>query len=296
MKKVIYYTDEKNDDFAPTNGRISTKRVDGDYPYRHGPLWRLGSWAVYRLLATPLVWLYCKLAFGLRIKNKRALRGLLGRYYLYANHTTMTLDAFLPTLLAFPYRGDVVTGPDAVSLPGLGGLVQMLGAVPLPTGVRGMNAFLERLQRSFDRRRAVLIYPEAHIWPFYNGIRPFSDASFSYPVRFGVPAVGAVVVWRKRRILRRLPPLATVWLSDPVSPPPQATPRAARRHLRGQIYRFMCDTAAREHSYAYIEYVKVQQPVQQAQEVCTAVPRGEELPQQEPLAAAAEAGLAADGV
>jgi len=94
-----------------------------------------------------------------------------------------------------------------------------------------------------------MIYPEAHIWPYYNGIRPFPDTAFAYPVREQVPAVGVVVVYRQRKLLRFLPPCITVVVGEPVYPDASLPPRSARRALHQKVYTFMCDTVARRHSY-----------------------------------------------
>lgn len=256
MDRVVYYRDEKNDDFSPTHQRIATRAVPADYPYRRGPLFRLASAALYRLVAVPLVWVYCKLAFGLRVKNKKALRRLGGACYLYANHTSMTLDAFLPALLSFPRRGEVLVGPDAVSLPVVRTLVALLGGLPLPGCAHGMAALWERLAFAAQKGRNVLIFPEAHIWPFYNGVRPFADTAFAYPVRLGLPVVAAAVVWKQRRFFKKLPPRAEVHLSDPFYADAALSPRAARRALRDDVHDFLCRTVAKEKSFAYIQYIK----------------------------------------
>ena len=130
----------------------------------------------------------------------------------------------------------------------------MLGAVPLADTINGTRQFLAALHRRLERRQAIMIYPEAHIWPYYNGIRPFPDTAFAYPVREQVPAVGVVVVYRQRKLLRFLPPCITVVVSDPFYPDPALPPRSARRDLHRKVYTFMCDTVARRHSYAHIEY------------------------------------------
>lgn len=254
-RKTVYYHDPLHDDFAPTNGHIRPKPIGADFPYEHpSPIWQAFAFVVYRLIMTPFLFLYCKLVFGLRIENRKALRGLPGGCFLYGNHTNTLADAFIPTLLAFPRRASIVTAADTVSIPGLRNIVQMLGAVPLANTIDGTRQFLAALHRRLERRQAIMIYPEAHIWPYYNGIRPFPDTAFAYPVREQVPAVGVVVVYRQRKLLRFLPPCITVVVSDPFYPDPALPPRSARRALHQKVYTFMCDTAARRHSYAHIEY------------------------------------------
>ncbi len=73
-----------------------------------------------------------------------------------------------------------------------------------------------------------------------------------------LPAVGVVVVYRQRKLLRFLPPCITVVVGEPVYPDASLPPRSARRALHQEVYTFMCDTVARRHSYAHIEYLPAQ--------------------------------------
>ena len=115
-RKTIYYHDPLHDDFAPTNGHIRPKPIGADFPYEHpSPVWQALAFVVYRLIMTPFLFLYCKLVFGLRIENRKVLRELPGGYFLYGNHTNTLADAFIPTLLAFPRRANIVTAADTVS-------------------------------------------------------------------------------------------------------------------------------------------------------------------------------------
>lgn len=240
-RKTVYYHDPLHDDFAPTNGRIHPKQIGADFPYEHkGPLWNALAFIVYRMVMTPFLFLYCKLVFGLRIENRKALRALPGGYFLYGNHTNTLADAFIPTLLAFPRRANIITSADTVSIPGVRNIVQMLGAIPLANTIEGTRQFLAAMHRRLERGQAVMIYPEAHIWPYYNGIRPFPDTSFAYPVREQLPAVAAAVV------------------SDPFYPDPDLPPRSARRALHESVYSFLCDTVSARRSYAHIEYLPAQ--------------------------------------
>ena len=137
-RKTVYYHDPLHDDFAPTNGRIRPKQIGADFPYEHkGPLWNALAFVVYRMVMTPFLFLYCKLVFGLRIENRKALRALPGGYFLYGNHTNTLADAFIPTLLSFPRRANIITSADTVSIPGVRNIVQMLGAIPLANTIEG---------------------------------------------------------------------------------------------------------------------------------------------------------------
>ena len=255
-KKIIYYEDLINDDFA--NNGIKPKLVTADFPFViKNPFWILGEFLAYRIVATPLVWLIAKVGFGLRIKNRRAIRGLRGTgYYLYGNHSQNMMDAYTPTLVSFPKHAHVIVGPHAVSLALLRYPVMLLGGIPIPDGIKGKVIFLKALSFRVEQKRTVVIYPEAHIWPWYTGIRPFSDVSFTYPVKDDVPAVAFVTTYRRRKLFPMLPPLLTVTLSEPFYPDHSLSRSEARRKLRDQVYDFMCREAGTPDNYAYYEYVK----------------------------------------
>ena len=129
-KKVIYYRDALHDDFA--NNNIEAKPLREDFKYIHTNfLWRMVCFVLYRLIAQPLVFLFVKLVYGQRFANKAVLKQAKGSgAYVYANHTNGMLDAFVPNLLRYSGRGYIVVGPGATSIPGLTGIVQMLGAIP----------------------------------------------------------------------------------------------------------------------------------------------------------------------
>lgn len=89
-RKTVYYHDPLHDDFAPTNGHIRPKPIGADFPYEHpSPIWQAFAFVVYRLIMTPFLFLYCKLVFGLRIENRKALRDLPGGCFLYGDRKSV---------------------------------------------------------------------------------------------------------------------------------------------------------------------------------------------------------------
>ena len=255
-KKTFTYSDPLTEDFA--NTAIDPKPVPADFPFVVGnPFWRVLEFIAYRLIATPLVWLIGKIGFGLRIENRKALRPLRKTgYYLYGNHTQGMMDAYTPSLITFPKPAHIIVGPADVANPFLGLPVRLLGGIPIPDGIKGKLAFMRALSKRIGQKRAVTVYPEAHIWPWYTGIRPFTDVSFTYPVQDGVPVVAFVTTYRKRKLFPDRPPRLTVTVSEPFWPDPSLSRAEARQKLREQVYEFMCAEAARPDNYAYYDYVQ----------------------------------------
>ncbi|MCR5652923.1 MAG: 1-acyl-sn-glycerol-3-phosphate acyltransferase [Ruminococcus sp.] len=255
MKRVYYYSDEVNDDFASTNGKINSDVVNGAYRYSHSSIgWKTSVFFAYRIFATPLVWLYTKIWLGVRVKNRKALKKVKG-CFVYMNHTQNIADAFIPTISAFPKRAYIVTGPETVSIKGIRVLVALLGAIPLPSALSACRNFEQKLKEATDEKAAVYIFPEAHIWPYCSFIRNFPDKSFSYPCRTGSPVVAAVTVYRQRKVLKKFHPHITVYFSEPFYPDSSLPEKQARKKLRDEAYAFMSRTAKEHNSFEYVKYV-----------------------------------------
>ncbi len=254
--RVIYYRDELHDDFAGTS--ITAQTVDGSFRYTRGGLFEARSSLLYRLVALPLAYLISKLYLGVRFKNRKALKGLKGGYFIYGNHTRV-LDVFMPPLAAFPRRAYTVSSPDAVSIKGLRRLVMLLGCLPLPTGVSGMEGFCGAVQKRIAQGACVAVFPEAHVWPFYTGIRPFPATSFRYPAKLGVPCVSVTATYRKRRGLFRLcrRPATTFWVGEPQFPDMSLPLKERAQRLRDAVYAEMCEVSSTRENVEYIKYVKI---------------------------------------
>lgn len=251
--KTYYYTDELNDDFAKSKNKITPKTIDKDYKYIHdNALYKTGSFVLYRLIATPVAFLYNKLFRGCTVKNRKALRKIKGGFFLYGNHTHGVGDVFTPSLVVFPRANKVIANANGVSMPIIGKVTPMLGAMPLPSTIAATRNFLEAMKTSINNGQVISIYPEAHIWPYYNKIRPFTDSSFAYPMKLNTPVVAICTTYRKRKIFKRLPPLATVTVSDPFYPKDFAD----KTELRNKVYEFMTAVVEKEQSVEYIKYIK----------------------------------------
>ena len=196
-RKIRYYT-SYTDDFVQTKDQAF--RVPEDYPWRPN---RLLSWVVYAL-AVLFSGLYLHLFLHVRYKNRRALRRARKTgAFLYCNHTQPLGDVFLPALPVLPGRIYTVVSPPNLAIPVIGKLLPYLGALPIPEDLRGMKQFVAAMEWRLKQKRYIAIFPEAHVWEYYTGIRPFPDGAFKYPVKFGKPAYSMTVTYQKRRFGRR---------------------------------------------------------------------------------------------
>lgn len=250
-KKVFIYRDELNDDFFEND--LPKKKIGDDYVYIQKSLWkRFTHFFWYRVVATPAAWLYLKIAFGHRIVNREVLK-LYNKsgVFLYGNHTQEIGDAFIPTMLVFPKEAYVIVHPSNLSLPVIGKLNPSLGALPLPDTLRANRNFVEAIDKRIGEGRAVFIYPEAHVWPYYTKIRPFTDTSFHYPVKTDAPVFCFTNTYQKRKWSSR--PRIVTYIDGPFLAEKDGSAAERRAGLRDKVYRKMCERSLMSDT-EYAEY------------------------------------------
>lgn len=258
---IVYYKDELNDDFAGND--IKTAEVTKDFPYkRTGFLWRAASFIAYYLIAYPLTRLMLFFA-GYSFKGKENVKRLRKAsekgFFLYANHTHW-LDAFIAPAICFPKKAYVLVSPDTVSIKGLRAIVQMLGAIPVPTERAAAAPFVESIYSHIDKGDPVMVFPEAHIWPFCTFIRRFKAGSFRYPVLKDVPVFAVCTAYTRHKGLLKFlkAPKRTVYVSGAFYPDASLTPPEAKQKLRGEVFSWLDETAKRHSDYEYVKYVKAE--------------------------------------
>lgn len=183
-------------------------------------------------------------------KNKKCLKGYKKRAcFMYGNHTAFICDAFNPTYLAFPCRANVMVNEDSTSIPGLRWLIMDLGGLPIPSDIHMMPKFADAIDHAMDKKQWIAIYPEAHIWPYYSGVRNFPAVSFRYPVKYGAPVFSYTMTFKKRRHSDR--PKITVYVDGPFFPDESLPVKQAANKLRDEVYAAM---KARTDEYSTYDY------------------------------------------
>lgn len=255
-KQVIYYKDELNDEFS--TAVITPKKIDENYQYVYKGAWKkFTRFFWYRIVATPLAFLYLKLYFGHRIVNKQVVaQAKKTGWFLYGNHTHFLADALVPTMISTPKDMYVIVHPNNVSMPFLGRITPSLGALPLPDDAGATKKFLQAVEIRIGEKHAVTIYPEAHIWPYYTKIRPFPDTSFRYPIQLKVPVFCFTNTYQKRRF-RKTPRMVT-YVDGPFYPDETLKGRKQREELRNRVYETMV-TRAKNNTVELIQYIKAEE-------------------------------------
>jgi len=252
-RKVIYYTDELNDEFS--TAEIKAKPIDKSWVYCHKSCFkRFTRFFWYRIVATPIAFIGTKLFFNHKIIGKEKLKPFKGKgYFIYGNHTHSLGDAGMPTMITFPQPCYCVVHANNVSMPVLGHLTPSLGAIPLPDDMVAYKNFTAALEQRINEGKTVVIYPEAHIWPYYTGIRPFTDVSFQYPVKFEAPVFCFTNTYQKRKNGKKF--RIVTYIDGPFFADKELSVRKQRTDLRNKVYDAMCERA-KNSNFVCIEYIK----------------------------------------
>ncbi len=253
FKDKVHYKNELEDEICDFG--LTPIKIDKTYTYIHkNPFYRFFAWFTYRILATPICWVYIKLIRRIKFKNKSILKSYKkGGYFIYGNHTDQFSDGFSPSFITMPKKPYIICNADNVSMPFIGKLTRMWGALPLPEDIEATRKFNEAIERALEKNSPVLIYPEAHLWPYYTKIRPFSDKSFRYPVKYHKPVFTFTMVYKKPRHGKK--PRQEIWVDGPFYADDSLEAKLARTKLRNQVYEAMTERA-KLSNYEYLEYIK----------------------------------------
>lgn len=249
--KIIYYTDELNDEFSGTD--FVPRKIDGSYSYEGGFLRKIGHVFWYYIIAIPCAYLFLYFKFHHKIINRHLLKEMKSAYFLYGNHTHHLADAVIPTIISRPKDMYVIVHADNVSMPFLGKINPSMGAIPLPDDGEAAKNFMKFVKKKVAGGNPITIYPEAHIWPYYTGIRPFKDTSFGYPIQSGVPVYCFTNTYQKRKN-RKSPQLVT-YIDGPFYAEEGLSKKEQKERLRNRVYETMWERS-KNSNVELIKYVK----------------------------------------
>ena len=134
---------------------------------------------------------------------------------------------------------------------GLKTIVKMLGAIPVPDTKEATANFLKAVELNIKRNDAITIYPEAHIWPYYTGIRPFKEVSFTYPIKLNVPVFSMTNTYQKNGNKIKM----VTYIDGPFYAEKGLNIKDKKKNLRDKVYNNMIERS-RNSNVQYIEYRK----------------------------------------
>lgn len=262
QQKIRYYTDELIDDFG--NPNHTRADVFHSFNYKRGGFPGFFDNMFYYCFAVPYLAMQARFC-GYRIVGKNNLK-MLKHYvktnkkgfFVMQNHAGI-FDVIENLMLGYPYRVNTVGNSDPLSMPVIRHLVRSLGFVPLPTNIKDLPAFQEILRfYVVDQCQGVSIFPEAHLWPGYTGVRNFKRSSFRYPARFQCPVLPVFCQRRPRSKFVKflhLRPRVTVYAGSLIYPDANLDFKQNEKIMGDACYNFMktiTETMPHEDNYKYV--------------------------------------------
>lgn len=196
-KTVYYYSLTQNLE----GDELAEKPLSEKYSYiKSRFMSRFLSAVLYRCLATPVAFIHSRLFMRDKIIGKAKMKPYKKTgCFIYGNHTQPVADAFMPNIITFPSRCNIIISRKNLSIPILGSMTSYLGGLPLPDSLRNAARLSEAIKALILKGHNVCIYPEARLWSYCPFLRPFREESFSYPVRLGAPVFCFTRVYKRAR-------------------------------------------------------------------------------------------------
>lgn len=252
--QIVYYQDELNDDFSGLS--ISVRPLGDKYQYmRTGVMWRIFEWIFYYIVMIPVVYMLEKLICHQKFANRRVMRqAKKDGCFIVSNHTQVQSDSYIGPLATFPKKCFIISHPHVLSVRGLRLGMQAYGVIPLGSNLDEKKSFLQCVETRMKQGHAVIVYPEAHVWPYFTGLRNFDHQAFLYLSKQGKPMYVLTNCYQKRWYLKR--PQIVTYADGPFYPSPDLNKKDAAKELRDIAHDTMCKRLAAHTTCEYIRYVK----------------------------------------
>lgn len=249
--KIQYFTDFDQD---------LVETTDQDYQLKSDFKWIRTDWKFNCLanslssLAKVFAYGFCKLYLKQSFANLEVLKPYRKQgFFLYANHTQPVGDPFLPMLVGNARRYYAICAQSNLGMPFLGPLLPYGGALPIPSDIHRLPKLIKAVKFHIERDDFITIYPEAHVWPYYTKIRPFSKAAFHFPIMVKAPSFVMTNTYQKPRVGKR--PRMITYLDGPFYPDESLPAKKRQETLMQQVHQVM-EKRAQQSDVEYIKYVQ----------------------------------------
>ncbi len=249
-KKKIYYYKSFEDDFIESKNQ--DYKLKENYKWINNSIWYQICSKILYVLAYIFGLIYNKFILHVKIENKKILKPYKKQgYFLFGNHTQPLGDVFIPTQVCGTKRIYGVVSQANLGVAGIGKLLPMLGALPIPDSIKDTKKLYEAIEKRIEQKKCVVIYPEAHVWEYYTKIRPFPKTSFKFPISCNAPSFCMTTTYYKRKFGKK--PRIKVYVDGPFIIDTKLTKKENEEKIHKEIYECMINRS-KNSTYEYIEY------------------------------------------
>ncbi|GAA2964344.1 1-acyl-sn-glycerol-3-phosphate acyltransferase [Lactobacillus kefiranofaciens subsp. kefirgranum] len=251
MKHVYYYHKTTDDVVASHNQNFT---LPDDYVIlpnsRGAKIWS----PIVRHLARAFGWLVFRGFNHVKVIGQKKLKQVDNGYFIYGNHTRPMGDVFT-SLTIFPIKNFyAIAGQANWGIPFIGKYLVRYGGLPVGKDMKQSIKLIKAIKTVIqDKKGAVLIYPEAHVWPYYTKIRPFGSTSMHFPVKLNAPSFVMTKTYHRRKLSKR--PRAVIYIDGPFYPDQDLSRKEAQNKLHDEIWQAMTKRAQLS-DYEYCKYIQ----------------------------------------
>ncbi len=258
-ERVFYYESETDD---PIKTDEQEKKVEVGLPDGYEFIPRHWWVRVYSAILFRIFWIfgqwYERWYWQAKFYGREKLKEARGKGYLiYANHTNPFHDVFGPAVAA-DRRIFTIISPVNLKIPGIGKILPYIGGLPLGKTRDEKLAFNNAVDKRLKQKKVLVIYPEAHVWPYYTGIRKFpaGGKSFKYAVRNNLPIFTMTTTYHKRTKRKKGDlPRMEVYLDGPFYADWEGSMEERQDVLAKKAYDSMVKYS-KKSTYEYFKYVR----------------------------------------
>ena len=258
-ERVFYYTSEEDD---PIKTDEQEKKVEVGLPEGYEFIPKHWWTRVYSAVLFRVFWIfgqwYERRYWQAKFYGREKLKEAKGKgYVIYANHTNPFHDVFGPAIMA-NRRIFTIISPVNLKVPGIGKFLPLIGGLPLGKTKEEKQAFNDAVDKRLSQKKALVVYPEAHVWPYATKARKFpaGDKSFKYATRNNLPIFTMTTTYHKRRDRKHGDlPRMDVYLEGPFWPDTNKTEEQNRAKLAKEAYDSMVK-CSKKNAYEYFKYIK----------------------------------------
>ena len=235
-KELINYEIPKNtDDNVVHNWEPLKRTIDSNFKYEHkNVFYRFFSfllWWIAMIFLTPFNYIL----FGVKIENKKNLKGIKTGAVVVANHVHIMDMTMLLTRVAFPHKFYILADKSSFQIPVVRRLVGPLGAIPIADTLDGKRKCFAYIDKLLKKNKKIIFFSEGSMWPYYPKLRPFKDGAFKFASKNNVPVIPISVTFRKPKGIYKLykkKPLVTITVLEPVYSKEELNEIENRIHLK----------------------------------------------------------------
>ena len=253
-----YYT-SFSDDFVKTK-TVCSVVVDEKYKYiPKSKIVRFFRNCLYYIFAYPAVKIIDRIYYGVKIYGKKNLKGIRGAL-LVGNHSSVFDGCFASVEVSGPRKNYIVANKDAIEVPVGRFFTKAFGALPVPDTARGLINLNNSVVELLNKGNRVTVFPEAHIWPYYTGLRPFPSVSFHYAVKANVPVVPFVISYRLRNGKNKMAkkPKINITILKPIYPDQTLPSSVSKEKLAENSYLQIKNILDNANAPALYNYIKAE--------------------------------------